>query len=49
MLPLALAGSGRYLTMKPTGHASSNALVIREFLDVDLAPRKSGGVWVVAG
>jgi hypothetical protein len=35
--------------MKPTGHASTNALVIREFLDVDLTPRKTGGVWEVAG
>jgi len=48
MLPLALAGSGRYLTMKPTGHAATNALVIREFLDVDLMPRKAGGVWEIA-
>ncbi|GIK52035.1 MAG: RNA 3'-terminal phosphate cyclase [Planctomycetota bacterium] len=36
MLPLALAGGGRFRTVKPTRHAVTNAEVIRMFLPVDI-------------
>ncbi len=32
LLPMALAGGGRFLTMKPTLHTTTNAEVIRRFL-----------------
>lgn len=34
LLPLALAGSGRYRTMKPTPHTTTNMQTIGAFLDV---------------
>ena len=34
LLPMALAGSGRYRTTKPTPHTATNVDTIREFLDV---------------
>lgn len=46
MLPLALAGSGRFRTLPPTSHASTNAEVIRLFLDRAPAFRDLGdGTW----
>lgn len=36
MLPMALAGTGRYLTMPLSLHSQTNQEVIRMFLDVDI-------------
>jgi len=36
LLPLALAGAGRFVTSRPSAHALTNIRVIREFLPVDI-------------
>lgn len=49
VLPLALAGSGRFLTMAPTRHLTTNLDVLRCFLDVDLRCEAQGsGHWLVS-
>jgi RNA 3'-terminal phosphate cyclase (ATP) len=40
LLPLALAGSGRFFTLPPTSHSTTNVDVIRKFLDVKIAFRE---------
>jgi RNA 3'-terminal phosphate cyclase (ATP) len=46
MLPLALAGGGRFRTLPPTSHARTNAEVIRLFLDREPVFRDLGdGTW----
>jgi RNA 3'-terminal phosphate cyclase (ATP) len=35
LLPLALAGGGSYLTLKPSLHTSTNIAVIQQFLNID--------------
>jgi RNA 3'-terminal phosphate cyclase (ATP) len=48
MLPLALAGEGRYVTMEPTPHSHTNADVIRQFLDNELVIRqRADATWEV--
>jgi RNA 3'-terminal phosphate cyclase (ATP) len=48
MLPLALAGEGRYRTLEPTAHARTNAAVIRHFLETDLAfIDRNDGTWEI--
>ncbi|MFQ5648623.1 MAG: RNA 3'-terminal phosphate cyclase [bacterium] len=34
LLPMAMAGQGEFITMKPTLHAMTNMAVIRKFLDI---------------
>ena len=36
LLPIALAGSGRFTTVTPTTHTETSANIIRRFLDVDI-------------
>ena len=36
LLPMALAGGGRFITVKPTSHTLTNIEIIRAFLDVDI-------------
>lgn len=49
MLLLALAGQGRFRTVRPSDHTLTQAAVIRRFLDVDLTPQPAGeGVWEIA-
>jgi len=43
MLPLALAGGGRFLTRPLTNHATTNASVIAEFLSVPIIVTDAGG------
>ena len=40
LLPLALAGGGRYLSLPPTRHSQTNIDVIRMFLNVDITMQK---------
>lgn len=49
LLPFALAGSGRFHTMEPTSHTTTNIEVIREFLDVEIKVRHlTDHVWEIA-
>jgi len=49
VLPLALCGSGSFLTMPPTRHLTTNIEVVRCFLDVDLrCEAKGSGRWLVS-
>jgi RNA 3'-terminal phosphate cyclase (ATP) len=36
LLPMALAGGGRFRTVKPTKHTATNADIIKKFLDVKI-------------
>jgi RNA 3'-terminal phosphate cyclase (ATP) len=49
LLPLALAGGGEFLTMRPTEHTMTNARVIGQFVDIriDIEP-VSARAWRVA-
>ncbi len=42
LLPLALAGGGRFRTLSPTRHLTTNAEVIRKFLPVEVTMREMG-------
>lgn len=49
LLPLALAGGGEYITLKPTLHLTTNADIIRLFLRVRISiEEQAGGHWRVA-
>ena len=37
LLPMALAGGGRFTTLKPTQHTRTNVDVIQRFLDIEIA------------
>jgi len=43
LLPMALAGGGRFTTVAPSRHTRTNIETIRLFLDVDIACRETGG------
>jgi RNA 3'-terminal phosphate cyclase (ATP) len=48
LLPLALAAGGRFSTLAPSGHTTTNAAVISRFLPVAYAAREIGpGRWSV--
>jgi RNA 3'-terminal phosphate cyclase (ATP) len=48
LLPIALAGGGRFTTVKPSLHARTGADVIRRFLDVEIGFEERGdGCWLV--
>jgi len=40
LLPMALAGAGRYRTTEPTPHTTTNVETIREFLEVAIEIEK---------
>jgi len=49
LLPLALAGGGRFRTLKPTRHTATNAEVIKMFLDTDIRlGQAEDGSWEIA-
>jgi RNA 3'-terminal phosphate cyclase (ATP) len=49
LIPMALAGGGRFLTMAPTLHTRTNAEVVEIFLGATMAVAERGdGVWDVA-
>jgi RNA 3'-terminal phosphate cyclase (ATP) len=37
LIPMALAGGGKFRTFSPTQHTTTNAEIIKKFLDVDIA------------
>jgi RNA 3'-terminal phosphate cyclase (ATP) len=37
LLPMALAGSGEFITMAPTDHLKTNAALVEKFLPVEIA------------
>ena len=37
LIPMALAGGGKFRTLSPTKHTTTNAEIIKKFLDVDIA------------
>jgi RNA 3'-terminal phosphate cyclase (ATP) len=37
LLPLVMAGKGRFLTMPPSRHTTTNMEVIRKFIDIDIS------------
>ena len=49
LLPMALAGGGRFTTLRPTRHTRTNADVIQRFLnvDIDIEPADDA-VWTVS-
>lgn len=42
LLPMALAGRGRFTTLAPTRHTTTNADIIQSFLDVPIAIEQQG-------
>ena len=49
LLPLALADGGRFSTLAPSGHTTTNAALIGRFLPVEYAARESTpGRWIVS-
>ncbi|MBW8016169.1 MAG: RNA 3'-terminal phosphate cyclase [Planctomycetes bacterium] len=40
MIPMAMAGGGRFRTLPLTGHSMTNVEVIKEFVDIDVAVTK---------
>ncbi len=42
LLPLSMAGSGKFRTVKPSRHTTTNIAVIQEFLDVTLSVEQVG-------
>lgn len=47
LLPLALAGGGRFTTIKPTDHTRTNAALIEKFLPVEFRIEQERDVWTV--
>jgi RNA 3'-terminal phosphate cyclase (ATP) len=48
LLPMALAGGGSLTTMAPDDHLTTNAAVIREFIEIDIRiTERTRGVWEV--
>ncbi len=37
LIPMALAGGGKFRTLSPTKHTTTNAEIIKKFIDVDIA------------
>lgn len=47
LIPMALAGGGKFRTMRPTMHTQTNAEVVQKFLDVRIQIRESNGAWEI--
>jgi RNA 3'-terminal phosphate cyclase (ATP) len=43
LIPMALAGGGRFSTVRPTEHARTNIEIIRTFLDIGITCSQEGG------
>jgi RNA 3'-terminal phosphate cyclase (ATP) len=37
LVPMALAGGGKFRTLSPTQHTKTNVEIIKKFLDVEIA------------
>ena len=37
LVPMALAGGGKFRTLSPTKHTTTNIEIIKKFLDVEIA------------
>ena len=49
LIPLALAGKGKFLTCKPTEHTLTNIKVIQQFLDVGISvSRTTDKIWQIS-
>ncbi|MCB9675881.1 MAG: RNA 3'-terminal phosphate cyclase [Alphaproteobacteria bacterium] len=48
LIPMALAGSGRFTTVKPTLHTLTNMAVIERFLPARFASEESSGRWTIS-
>lgn len=48
LVPMALAGGGRFTTLDPSRHTLTNISVIRRFLDIRIVPQEIGdGIWLI--
>lgn len=47
LVPLGLAGGGKFATQEPTRHTRTNAEVVRRFLEIDVHMRETNGEWRV--
>lgn len=48
LIPMALAGGGRFRTLAPTLHTRTNAEIIQRFLDIDISIKEvESGAWEV--
>src|SRR5690606_30294829 len=49
LVPLALAGEGRFVTMAPSSHTSTNIEIIKKFVDVDIRCERLEGTarWLI--
>jgi RNA 3'-terminal phosphate cyclase (ATP) len=49
LVPFAIAGGGRYRTVRPTRHTLTNIEIVRMFLDVDISVQKEDrALWTIA-
>ncbi|MBI3987937.1 MAG: RNA 3'-terminal phosphate cyclase [Lentisphaerae bacterium] len=49
LIPMALAGGGRFRTLPLSRHSSTNIEILKQFIDVDIAATKTGqSAWEVA-
>ncbi len=47
LLPMALAGGGRFRTLEPDPHTPTNAAIVQRFLSVGIEIEQQGGAWDV--
>lgn len=49
LIPMAMAGSGRFRTLSPSQHTTTNIAVIKQFLDIEIAANQcSDAIWDIA-
>ncbi len=49
LIPMAMAGGGRFRTLAPTLHTTTNMEIIRKFLEVDIrAEHSESGAWEIS-
>ena len=49
LVPMAMAGSGKFRTLPPSRHTRTNIDIIRHFLDVDITAREEeDGIWEIS-
>jgi RNA 3'-terminal phosphate cyclase (ATP) len=48
LLPMAVAGGGRFTTVPPSRHTATNIEIIRKFLDIKIASEQTGHrLWTI--
>jgi len=48
LIPMTLAGGGRFRTTEPSSHTRTNASIIRRFMEVDIRfDQEASGTWLV--